>query len=147
MTLTHARAAATPATTRETLVLRAVSFVALCVSAYVHVDLAAAPWFSDGAFTLATLFVADAAACFLVGMWMIVRGSLLSCLAAGAVAAGSLGALVLAVYVKVPAMGPMPSVYEPFWYTEKVVAAVAAGVAAAAALLAAALLRRHPHSG
>ncbi len=33
-----------------------------------------------------------------------------------------------------PAIGPLPAVYEPFWYTEKVVAAALAAVAALMAL-------------
>lgn len=42
----------------------------------------------------------------------------------------------VSVYLLVPLMGPLPAVYEPFWYTEKVVAAGAAAVAAVAALVA-----------
>jgi hypothetical protein len=60
--------------------------------------------------------------------------------AAGLVAAASFAALVLSTYVRLPSVGPFPVLYEPFWYADKVVAAVAAGVALLAAL--AGLVRR-----
>ena len=46
----------------------------------------------------------------------------------------------MSTYVRLPQVGPFPVLYEPFWYADKVVAAVAAAVAllGAAAGLAAA---------
>lgn len=121
---------------RRSLLLRIAAALALAVSAYVHVDLAQGPWIAAGQVTLAGLFVGDAVAALVVGLWVLVRGSRLAWLVAGVVASVSLLALVVSVYVLVPAIGPLPAVYEPFWYPEKVVAAVAAGVAALAVLVA-----------
>jgi hypothetical protein len=43
--------------------------------------------------------------------------------------------VVLYRYVDVPAIGPFPSLYEPVWFREKVVAAVAAAVGSLTAAL------------
>ncbi len=121
---------------KRSLALRGVAALALAVSAYIHIDLASGPLFADGQVTLAGLFIGQATAAALAAVWVLARGSRLAWLVAGGVALGSLAALVVTVYVLVPAIGPLPAVYEPFWYTEKVVAAVAVALAAAAALIA-----------
>lgn len=127
---------------KRSLALRVVAALGLAVSAYLHIDLAAGPRFADGRITLAGLFIGQAIAAALAAVWVLARPSRLAWLAAGGVGLGSLAALVITVYVLVPAIGPLPAVYEPFWYTEKVVAAVAAAVTAAAALIALLLPRR-----
>jgi len=50
------------------------------------------------------------------------------------VAGGGVAAVLLYRYVDVGALGPLPNMYEPFWYTEKTVSLVAEAVAALAAL-------------
>ena len=121
---------------RASPALRGVAAVALAVSAYIHIDLAAGPVVADGQVTLAGLFIGQAIAAALVAVWVLVRGSRLSWLATGGVGLASLAALVVTVYVLVPSFGPLPAVYEPFWYAEKVVAAGAAAVAAGTAVVA-----------
>ena len=125
----------------RSLALRGVAAVALAVSAYIHVDLASGPLVADGQVTLAGFFIGQAVAAALAAVFVIVRGSRLAWFATGVVALASLAALVVTVYVLVPSIGPLPAMYEPFWYTEKVVAAVAAALAAAAALVALVLHR------
>ena len=51
-------------------------------------------------------------------------------------------AVVLYRYVDVPALGPLPAMYEPVWFTEKSLSAVAEAVAAIAAALGILQLRR-----
>lgn len=109
---------------------------ALLVSAWVHVDLAAPPWTADGQLTLASLFLAQALVAASVAAWALVWPSRLALGAAVLVGLGSLAALVVPVYVRVPSIGPLPALYEPLWYGAKVTAAAAAGAAAATALLA-----------
>jgi hypothetical protein len=92
--------------------------------------------------TLSGLFIAQAVAATLVVLWVLARGTLVSWLAFGAVAAGSLAALVLSVYVRIPSVGPFPVIYEPLWYTDKYLAAAAAAVATLTALVALVRLRR-----
>ena len=122
--------------------LRWATAAALWVSAYLHWDLSASPYVADGQVTLSGLFLAQAAVAVLVAVWVALRAEPLALLAALAVAAGSLLALVLSVYVRLPSFGPFPVLYEPLWYGEKVAAAVAAAVATAAALAGLALGRR-----
>ena len=123
--------------------LRLLAAVALAVSAYLHVVLASGPWTSGGRVTLAGLFIAQAAVASLVALWVLLTGSRAAWVATAVVGSVSLVALVLSVYVQVPAVGPFPSMYEPFWYREKVVAAVAAALAA---VLAGAALLARPRS-
>ena len=110
------------------------------MSSYLHVVLAQGPLVSGGQVTLAGMFLAQAVVAGLVALWLLVRPARLAWLAALVVGAASLAALVLSVYVQIPAIGPFPTLYEPMWYGDKVAAAVSAGVAAVAA--AAGLARR-----
>lgn len=142
MPTTSTRRTPSGSSRRRGQLLRITAALALAVSAYVHVDLAQGPWIAAGQVTLAGLFVGDAVAAVVVGLWVLVRGGQLAWLVAGVVASVSLLALVVSVYVLVPAIGPLPVVYEPFWYPEKVVAAVAAGVATLTALVALTASRR-----
>lgn len=121
---------------RRSLALRVVAALALAASAYIHIDLAAGPLFADEQVSVAGLFIGQAITAALVALWVFARGSRLAWLATGGVGLASLAALVVSVYVVVPSIGPLPAVYEPFWYTEKVIAAIAAAIAAAAALVA-----------
>lgn len=127
------RTAGRPGPVRLLMVLTSLS---LLVSAYVHLDLADRPWFDDGQVTLAGLFLAQAVAAAVIGLWLLVRPARLAVLAAGALALASLVGVVASYYVQVPSLGPLPAVYEPFWYTEKVVVLVATGLATVCAGLA-----------
>ena len=90
------------------------------------------------------LFVAQAVAAAVVVLWVLIRGDALAWLAFAAVAAGSLVALLLSVWVRIPSIGPLPVIYEPLWYADKYLAAISAGLAVVVALVALALLRRRP---
>jgi hypothetical protein len=41
--------------------------------------------------------------------------------------ASSFAAVVISTMHQIPAIGPLPSLYEPVWYTEKTVSAVVEG--------------------
>lgn len=112
---------------------RLAAVAGLVVSAYLHATLASGPLVAAGQVTLAGLFLAQAVVAGLVALWLAVRPSRLAAVAALGVGAASLLALVLSVYVRLPAVGPFPVLYEPEWYPEKVAAAAAAAVAAVAA--------------
>lgn len=126
------------------VVLGLLGAVTLGYSAYLHARIALdrPPLFADGQVTLSGLFIAQATAAMLVAIGVLVRRSALAWLAFGAVAAGSLGALVLSVYVKVPSFGPFPVIYEPFWYQDKNLAAASAAAAVLVALVALVRMRR-----
>lgn len=130
---------------QRALLPRIAAAVALAVSAYVHVDLALGrPWVADGQVTLAGLFIGDAVAAAVTGLWVLVQGSRLAWLVAGLVALVSALALLVTTYVQVPAVGPLPSIYDPLWYPDKSVAFAAAAVASviAAVVLAVGSRRR-----
>lgn len=124
----------------RSLASRGVAALALLVSAYIHIDLASGPPVADGQVTLAGLFIAQAIAATLAALWVGARGSILAWLLTGGIGLASLTALVVSVYVLVPSIGPLPAMYEPSWYAEKLIAAAAAAVAAVASLVA---LRLH----
>ncbi|WP_411374690.1 hypothetical protein ACLH0K_16905 [Arthrobacter sp. MPF02] len=106
------------------------------VSAAIHVQLA--PGYQQGApggIGQGTLFLVQAGAAALAALFVLLRNSRTAFAAAAVVALSSLAAVILYRYVQVPAIGPVPSMYEPVWYTAKVITAVAeatAGVLAAA---------------
>lgn len=117
--------------------LRVVVAAGLVVDAVVHLRLAsqyqlAAP----GGIGQGNLFRVQAVVALLVAVYVLVRGSRTAFLAAGAVALSAFVAVVLYRYVQVPALGPIPSMYEPVWFFEKTLSAVAEGLTGLVALLA-----------
>ncbi|MCW2696295.1 MAG: hypothetical protein JWR62_1380 [Modestobacter sp.] len=116
--------------------LRVVAAAALALSAYVHWDLARGPLVAGGHVTVAGLFTAQAVVAIVVAVVVLLRPGRAAWTAVAVVGLASLAALVLSVYVQIPAVGPLPTLYEPLWYGEKVLAVAAAAVAAVAALVA-----------
>jgi peptidoglycan/LPS O-acetylase OafA/YrhL len=117
------------------LLARLVAVSALVVVAAVHLRLAPGYALIGEQVTQGDLFRAQALACGLVAIALLLRPRRPVWFAAAAVALASLVAVVLTTYVAVPAVGPFPRVFEPVWYGEKVLAAVAAAAGLAAALL------------
>ncbi|MHA7299057.1 hypothetical protein, partial [Pseudarthrobacter sp. MDT3-1] len=125
-------------------VLRVGVAAGLVVSAVIHVQLApgyqqAAP----GGLGQGTLFLVQAGAAVLAAVFVLVTGSRAAFAAAAAVGLSSLVAVILYRYVQVPAIGPLPSMYEPVWYAAKVLSAVAEAVAGALAVAGYALLHKN----
>lgn len=134
-----------PAFARSTstaMVLRVLGAAALGLSAYLHATLAQGPLFTDGQVTLAGLFIAQAVVATLAALAVLLRAGRPAWIAAAIVGLGSFAALLLSVYVQIPAVGLFPTLYEPLWYGEKLLAAGAAAVAAVTAFLALARGRR-----
>lgn len=124
-------------------VLRAGVAAGLVVSAVIHVQLApgyqqAAP----GGIGQGTLFWGQAGAAALAAVFVLLKGSRTAYAAATVVALSSLAAVILYRYVQVPAIGPLPSMFEPVWYTAKVVTAIAEAAAGALAVAGYALLHK-----
>ena len=125
------------------LVLRICVAAALGVSAVIHVQLAptyqqAAP----GGIGQGTLFLVQAGAAVLAAVFVLLKGSRASFAAAAVVGLSSLAAVIMYRYVQIPAIGPLPSMYEPVWYTAKVITAVAEAAAGGLALVGYALTRK-----
>jgi hypothetical protein len=126
---------------RSLWVLRIGAAAGLLVSAVIHVQLApgyqqAAP----GGIGQGNLFFVQAVAAALAAVFVLLKGFRMTFAAAAVVALSSLAAVILYRYVQVPAVGPLPSMYEPVWYTAKVITAVAEAAAGALAAAGYALL-------
>ena len=123
------------------LALRVLAAAALAVDAVVHARLAAgyqsaAPeGIGEG-----NLFLAEAAAAAVAGLYVLIRGSRPAWILALLTAGGGLAALLLYRYIDLPAFGPFPAMYEPVWFFDKTLTALAQG---AAVLLAATALILH----
>lgn len=113
------------------ILLRLLVVTALVIDAVVHWQLApgyqlAAP----AGIGQGNLFRLEAVAAVLVGLYVLVRGSRPAYAAALVVAGSAFIAVLLYRYVDIPALGPIPAMYEPLWFFEKVLSAVAEGLGA-----------------
>lgn len=129
------------------LLLRASVAVALLVSAVVHLRLAGdyALAFPDG-LGGGTMFRLEAGAALVAVPLVLWWGGLRGFAPALLVLTAAFVAVVLYRYVPVPAVGPVPSMYEPVWYPEKTVSAVAAGAGMLLAAVGATNAARRLHT-
>ncbi len=121
------------------IALRVGVAVALAVDATIHWRLAEGYGLAfPGGVGGDTVFRAEAVLAVLVALYLLYRGSRPAWGAALTVLASAFIAVIVYRYVQVPQFGPIPSMYEPVWFTEKVIAAFAeaAGVMLAAVGLA-----------
>jgi hypothetical protein len=127
-------------------VLRGIVVLSLGVDAVVHLRLAGGYQQSaPGGIGAGSLFRLEAAAAAAVAVWVLVRGSRAALIAAFSVGFSAAVAVVLYRYVDVPALGPIPAMYEPVWFLEKSLSAAAEAVAAVAASIALLIAPpRHP---
>ena len=121
------------------LLLRGVVAAGLAVSAYVHLDQASTYDGIGEQITVGDLFRAQGAVSLLAAVAVLVLRRRVAVGLAVAVALASTAAVVSSVYVRVPAVGPLPELYEPVWYADKTVSALGT---AAATVVGAVLLRR-----
>lgn len=117
--------------------LRVVTAAGLLVDAFIHLDLAgqyqaAAP----GGIGEGTLFRVQAAAALLVAGFVLLRGTRAAYLGALVTAGAALVAVLLYRYVEVPALGPLPAMYEPLWFPAKTATAIAEALAILTAAVA-----------
>lgn len=120
------------------VLVRVVAAAALVLTGVIHLDLAGSYDRSGDAITVGALFRGQGVLALLVAGLLLLRRDRLPVVGALLLALASTAAVVLSVYVQVPALGPLPELYEPVWYTQK---ALSAGASAVAAVLAAVLLR------
>lgn len=126
---------------RTVLVLIAVA--GLAVDAYTHLHLA-----SDydpvktSTLSQGDLFRVQAGAAILAALLLLVRPRRWTAAIAAIVAGSALAAVLLYRYVDIGQIGPIPSMYEATWYTEKTVSAIAEGAAFVASVLLVLMPRR-----
>lgn len=133
---------------RTELVVRALVVLGLAVDAFVHLRMApvmdiAAPGGIGGG----NLFRAQGAVAAGVAVLLLVTGRWWAYAAALVAALSALGPVLLYHVVDVPAIGPIPSMYDPLWSPEKVVSIVGEALAAGAAVLGLRLSRRADRPG
>ncbi|MBG6185348.1 hypothetical protein IWX65_003327 [Arthrobacter sp. CAN_A214] len=129
------------------IVLRVLVAVGLIVSAVIHFQLS--PGFQQaypGGIGGGNLFRIQAVIAVLAALYVLIRGNRAAYAVAAAVALSALTAVVLYRYVQVPAIGPIPSMYEPVWYAKKILTAVAEAAAGILAIIGYALLHRPRHN-
>ncbi|HEV7146854.1 MAG TPA: hypothetical protein VGN48_07645 [Pedococcus sp.] len=123
--------------------LRVVIAAGLGVDAVIHLQLAAQYQLAaPGGIGQGNLFRIQAIAAALAALWVLVRGGRRAAWSAAAIAASALAAVMLYRYVDIPAIGPLPAMYEPLWFAQKTATAVAEAVAVLAAVVD--LLRHRP---
>lgn len=125
------------------IALRLLVTAALVTDAVVHIRLAPGYQLANpGGIGQGNLFYLEAGAAILVALYVLVRGSRLAFFAALLVAGSALAAVLLSRYVDLPAIGPIPAMYEPIWFFEKTLSAVAEGLGALLAIVGLAAGRR-----
>ena len=105
--------------------------------AYVHFDLAANFAANRALISQGMLFRVEAVAAVLAALLVLLIRHRAAASFAVLIAGSALGAVLLYRYVDLGALGPLPDMYEPSWYPEKVYSAIAeaAAVLAATALI------------
>ena len=116
--------------------LTAVVVAGLAIDAYVHLHVAGDyRLVRTSVVSQATLFRIEGTVAALAALWVLLRASLWSALAAFLVAAGGVGALTFYYYVDPGRLGPLPDMYEPVWFADKTWTFDGSAAAAVAALL------------
>ena len=119
------------------VVARVVVAAGLGYDAYAHLDLAANFDANRALISQGMLFRVEAGAAVLAALLVLLIRHRAAALFAVLIAGSALGAVLLYRYVDLGALGPLPDMYEPSWYPEKVYSAIAeaAAVLAATALI------------
>jgi len=113
---------------------RVAAAAGLAIDAYVHLDLAAEYAESGGVINEGVLFRIEAVMALLAAVAVIASGRLAALLAGLLVAGSALTVVLVSRYADLGPIGPLPNLYDPVWYPEKLLAAFAEGAASAAAL-------------
>jgi len=122
------------------LLVRGLIALALLVDAVVHLHLAPGYQLSaPSGVGAGNLFRLEAAAAIAAAVLVVVRANRAAYAAASVVALSALAAVLLYRYVNVPALGPLPAMYEPLGSPEKI---LSAGAEAFADVVAMAMLPR-----
>ena len=111
-----------------------VTVAGLAVDAYVHLHLAHDYDVVKATVSQGQLFRLEAVLAIVAAVLLLVRPGRLTAAIAAVVAGGGVVALLLYYFVNVGKIGPIPNMYEPTFYGEKVVTLVAQSVATVTAL-------------
>ena len=112
---------------RASLALALLAALGLGYSAYVHLQLAAGYDAVGSTITQGMLFRVEAVLALVTGIAVLISDRRSVWAAAGLTGLASVVAVVLYRYVDVGAIGPIPNMYEPAWFPEKLRSAYAEG--------------------
>jgi hypothetical protein len=132
---------------RHGLVL--IAAAGLAVDAFIHLNLASdyAP-IKTSVISQAGLFRLEAILAIIAALALLIHPRRYTAAIAFAVTGGGLAALLIYRYANVGRLGPLPNMYEPVWFTKKLVAAYAeAAASVAAAVLAVIIFRSSKTTG
>lgn len=115
---------------RLSLALAVLVALGLGYDAKVHLDLAPGYDAIGSTITQGALFRVEAVLAILAALAVLAFDNRLAWAAAGLVGLAGVVAVVLYRYVDVPAIGPIPSMYEPVWFPQKTRSAYAEGAVA-----------------
>jgi hypothetical protein len=108
----------------------------LAIDAYVHFNLASNyELIKTSTLSQADLFRVEGAVAIVAAVLLSIRPRRYTAGIAAVVAGSALLVLLLYRYNDIGQLGPIPSMYEPVWYTKKTVAAFAEGAALIAAVV------------
>jgi len=108
----------------------------LAIDAYVHLDLASTyDVVKTSTLSQGDLFRVEAALAIVAGVALLVRPRRYTAWFAFLVSAGGVAAVLVYRWVDVGKVGPLPNMYEPYWYGEKTLSLVAEAIAAVAAAI------------
>jgi hypothetical protein len=126
------------------ILLRLLVAAGLATDAYVHWTFAPEMAFVEGGGIGGdVLFRLQAVVAALAGALVLTWARRWTYALAFLVAASALGAVVFYYFVDIGAIGPLPAMHDPVWYTEKTISAVGEAVAAVAALVGYLTVRRN----
>lgn len=121
------------------ILLRILVAACLLIDAVVHLHLASRYQLAQpNGIGEGTLFRIEGVVALIAGVYVLLRASRPAYALAALVALGGAAVLLLYRYVNVPAVGPIPAMYEPIWFFSKTLSAVAeviGGLAASVALV------------
>jgi hypothetical protein len=113
---------------------RLIAVAGLGIDAYVHLDLASTYSEAEAPVNEGILFRAEAVLALLTALALILWARRLSFLLGFAISASALTLMLVSRYVDLGALGPLPDLYDPVWFPEKLWAASGEAAAAAASL-------------
>ena len=119
---------------RTSLALAVVTAAGLAYDAKVHLHLAGGYDAIGDTITQGALFRVEAVAALLAAVLVLVVDHRLAWATAAMTGLAGVAAVLLYRYVDVGAIGPIPNMYEPAWYPEKLNSLYAEAVVAVAAL-------------
>lgn len=120
----------------DQLALRLLTTAALVTDAIVHIRLAHRYDLNvEGGLSQGDLFRIEAGVAVLVAALLLLVANRIMWAVALVVAASAAGAVLVSTYADIGSIGPVPDMFEPFWYPSKVIAALAEGIGTLTALV------------